>query len=124
MLVKLLIIPSKENKSKLSEVEIEILLFNLLINSEKEIEEWTTSLPSSWIEEEIKLVKFIIPKQIVYEKLIKSAKINLKTPENIFSIKVAFIGNSDILAFTSKEFLDNKSFNIDANSTIEKSAFF
>ena len=56
--------------------------------------------------------------------LIKSAKINLKTPENIFSIKVAFIGNSDILAFTSKEFLDNKSFNIDANSTIEKSAFF
>lgn len=56
--------------------------------------------------------------------LIKSAKINLKTPENIFSIKVAFIGNSDILAFTSKEFLDNKFFNIDANSTIEKSVFF
>lgn len=56
--------------------------------------------------------------------LIKSAKINLKTPENIFSIKVAFIGNSDILAFASKEFLDNKSFNIDANSTIEKSVFF
>lgn len=56
--------------------------------------------------------------------LIKSAKINLKTPENIFSIKVVFISNSDILAFTSKEFLDNKLFNIDANSTIEKSAFF
>lgn len=56
--------------------------------------------------------------------LIKSAKIILKTPENIFSIKVAFIGNSDILTFVSKEFLDNKSFNIDANSTIEKSAFF
>ena len=56
--------------------------------------------------------------------LIKSAKIILKTPETIFSIKVAFIGNSDILTFASKEFLDNKSFNIDANSTIEKSVFF
>ena len=56
--------------------------------------------------------------------LIKSATIILKTPENIFSIKVAFIGISDIVAFASKEFLDNKSFNIDANSTIEKSAFF
>lgn len=56
--------------------------------------------------------------------LIKSAEIILKIPENIFSIKVAFIGISGIEAFASKEFLDHKSFNIDANSTIEKSVFF
>ena len=56
--------------------------------------------------------------------LIKSASIILKNTKNIFSIKVAFIGDSDILAFASKEFLDNKSFNIGAHSTIEKSVFF
>jgi len=67
---------------------------------------------------------FIFSNSANLNYLIKNAIIILKNTENIFSIKVSFIADSDILAFASKEFLDNKSFNIGAHSTIEKSVFF
>lgn len=56
--------------------------------------------------------------------LFKNARIIFKTPQNMFSIKVSFVGNYDILSFSSKDFLDNKAFNIEPNSTIHKVAFF
>ena len=103
------------------------ILINKRVSRITKIE--SQSIESRWIVVDNKSVlmyssSFIFRNSANENYLIKSAKIILKTPENIFSIKVAFIGNSDILAFASKDLLDNKSFNIDANSTIEKSAFF
>lgn len=56
--------------------------------------------------------------------LIKSAKINLGTSKNVFSIDVSFIANSNAPSFTSQDLLNTALFDMAANSTVQKSVFF
>ncbi|MDH6456691.1 hypothetical protein M2102_000304 [Fusobacterium sp. PH5-7] len=69
-------------------------------------------------------ISFIFINAAKSNYLIKSAKINLGTSKNVFSIDVSFIANSNVLSFASQELLNTTFFDIAANSTAQKSVFF